>query len=84
MQKSNQWARQVEVYPNSQLYEDKEQLEALQLGAIHMLALSLAKFGPLRARSSKYSISRIFFDHSGTPSHHRRGDGRGVTQGHLE
>ena len=37
----------VEIYPNSQLYKDKEELEALQLGAVHMLAPSLAKFGPL-------------------------------------
>ena len=37
----------VEVYPNSQLYKDKEELEALQLGAVHLLAPSLAKFGPL-------------------------------------
>ncbi|NYZ15361.1 TRAP transporter substrate-binding protein [Azospirillum sp. RWY-5-1] len=38
---------QVQVYPNSQLYKDKEELEALQLGAVQMLAPSLAKFGPL-------------------------------------
>src|SRR5712671_6579127 len=37
----------VEVYPNSQLYKDNEELQALQLGAVHMLAPSLAKFGPL-------------------------------------
>lgn len=37
----------VEVYPNSVLYKDKEELEALQLGAVQMLAPSLAKFGPL-------------------------------------
>ena len=40
----------VEVYPNSQLYKDKEELEALQLGAVQMLAPSLAKFGPLGTR----------------------------------
>lgn len=40
----------VEVYPNSQLYKDKEELEALQLGAVQMLAPSLAKFGPLGVR----------------------------------
>jgi C4-dicarboxylate-binding protein DctP len=40
----------VEVYPNSQLYKDKEEVEALQLGAVQMLAPSLAKFGPLGAR----------------------------------
>lgn len=37
----------VEVYPNSTLYKDKEEMEALQLGAVQMLAPSLAKFGPL-------------------------------------
>jgi C4-dicarboxylate-binding protein DctP len=37
----------VEVYPNSQLYKDKEEMEALQLGAVQMLAPSLSKFGPL-------------------------------------
>jgi C4-dicarboxylate-binding protein DctP len=37
----------VEIYPNSSLYKDKEELEALQLGAVQMLAPSNAKFGPL-------------------------------------
>src|SRR5438045_3526111 len=41
---------QVEVYPNSQLYKDNEELQALQLGAVQMLAPSLAKFGPLGVR----------------------------------
>src|SRR5262249_25221080 len=40
----------VEVYPNSQLYKDKEELEALQLGAVQILAPSLAKFGPIGVR----------------------------------
>ena len=40
----------IEVYPNSQLYKDKEEMEALQLGAVQMLAPSLAKFGPLGAK----------------------------------
>lgn len=40
----------IEVFPNSQLYKDKEELEALQLGAVQMLAPSLAKFGPLGVR----------------------------------
>src|ERR1700683_3373092 len=38
---------QVEVYPNSSLYKDKEELEALQLGSVQLLAPSIAKFGPL-------------------------------------
>jgi len=40
----------VEIYPNSQLYKDREELEALQLGAVQILAPSMAKFGPLGAR----------------------------------
>src|SRR5438874_2251293 len=40
----------VEVYPNSQLYKDNKELQALQLGAVQMLAPSLAKFGPLGVR----------------------------------
>ncbi|MES1148432.1 MAG: TRAP transporter substrate-binding protein [Bradyrhizobium guangdongense] len=37
----------VEIYPNSTLYKDKEELEALQLGSVQMLAPSNSKFGPL-------------------------------------
>src|SRR5450432_909377 len=37
----------VEVYPNSTLYKDKEELEALQLCAVQMLAPSNSKFGPI-------------------------------------
>jgi C4-dicarboxylate-binding protein DctP len=40
----------VEVYPNSTLYKDKEEIEALQLGAVQMLAPSTAKFAPLGAK----------------------------------
>src|SRR6516164_5067076 len=40
----------VEVYPNSTLFKDGEELEALQLGSVQMLAPSLAKFGPLGVR----------------------------------
>jgi C4-dicarboxylate-binding protein DctP len=40
----------VEVYPNSTLYKDKEELEALQLGSVQMLAPSNSKFGPLGIR----------------------------------
>ena len=37
----------VEVYPNSSLYKDKEELEALQLASVQILAPSISKFGPL-------------------------------------
>lgn len=34
----------VEVYPNSKLYRDREEIEALQINAVQMLAPSFAKF----------------------------------------
>src|SRR3569833_3925794 len=40
----------IEVYPNSSLYKDKEEIEALQLGAVQMLAPSNSKFGPIGVR----------------------------------
>ena len=54
-------AVKVEVYPNSQLYKDKEELEALQLGSVQMLAPSLAKFGPLGVREFEaFDLPYIF------------------------
>ncbi len=51
----------VQVYPNSQLYKDKEELEALQLGAVQMLAPSLAKFGPLGVKEFEvFDLPYIF------------------------
>ncbi len=53
----------VEVYPNSTLYKDKEELEALQLGAVQMLAPSLAKFGPLGVKEFElFDLPYIFQD----------------------
>ena len=40
----------IEVYPNSPLFKDKEEIEALQLGSVQMLAPSTAKFAPLGAK----------------------------------
>ncbi len=54
----------VQVYPNSQLYKDKEELEALQLGAVQMLAPSLAKFGPLGVKEFEvFDLPYIFDDY---------------------
>jgi len=53
----------IEVYPNSQLYKDKEELEALQLGSVQMLAPSLAKFGPLGVKEFEvFDLPFIFKD----------------------
>ena len=53
----------VDVYPNSQLYKDKEELEALQLGAVQMLAPSVSKFGPLGVKEYEaFDLPFIFPD----------------------
>src|SRR3954468_6881904 len=53
----------IEVYPNSQLYKDGEEMEALQLGSVHLLAPSLAKFGPLGVREFEvFDLPYIFDD----------------------
>ncbi|MFC3529425.1 TRAP transporter substrate-binding protein [Paracoccus mangrovi] len=65
----------VEIYPNSQLYKDKEELEALQLGAVQMLAPSLAKFGPLGVQQFElFDLPMLFKD---------RTELRKVTEGEL-
>src|SRR5664279_2511199 len=52
----------VEVYPNSSLFKDGEELEALQLGSVQMLAPSLAKFGPLGVREFEVFDLPYIFD----------------------
>ena len=65
----------VEVYANSALYKDKEEMEALQLGAVQMLAPSLAKFGPLGVKEFEvFDFPYIFDD---TAELHR------ITQGPI-
>ncbi|MFD1881610.1 TRAP transporter substrate-binding protein [Paracoccus pacificus] len=65
----------VEVYPNSQLYKDKEELEALQLGSVQMLAPSLAKFGPLGAQQFELFDLPMLFKN--------RDDLRKITEGEV-
>lgn len=53
----------IEVYPNSQLYKDKEELEALQLGAVQMLAPVAGKFGPAGVKEFEvFDMPYIFPD----------------------
>src|SRR5512145_2459946 len=55
-------AVKIEVYPNSQLYKDKEEMEALQLGAVQILAPSLAKFAPLGVKEFELFDLPYIFD----------------------
>jgi len=68
-------AVKVEVYANSTLYRDKNEMEALQLGAVQMLAPSLAKLGPLGVKEFEALDLPYIFDN--TEKLHK------VTQGAL-
>ncbi|WP_296448274.1 TRAP transporter substrate-binding protein [Rhodoferax sp. UBA5149] len=63
----------VEVYPNSALYKDGEEMSSLQMGSVQMLAPSLAKFGPLGVKEFEAFDFPFMFD--GTAELHK------ITQG---
>ena len=52
----------IEIYPQSTLYKDKEELEALQIGAVQMLAPTLGKFGPMGLRDFEAFDLPYLFD----------------------
>jgi C4-dicarboxylate-binding protein DctP len=54
----------IEVYANSALYKDNEEIEALQVGAVQMLAPSVSKFGPLGIKEFEvFDLPYIFPNH---------------------
>ncbi len=53
----------VEVFANSTLFKDKEELEALQIGTVQMLAPVPGKFGPLGIKEFEvFDLPYIFKD----------------------
>lgn len=52
----------VEVYPNSQLYNDKEVLKALLLGDVQLAAPSLSKFGKYTKKWGLFDLPFLFKD----------------------
>lgn len=55
-------AVRVDVFHNSTLYKDKEELEALQMGAVQMLAPTPGKFGPLGVKEFEALDLPFLFD----------------------
>lgn len=54
----------VEVYANSTLYKDKEELEALQMNSVQMLAPSLSKFASIGVKEFEmFDLPYIFDDY---------------------
>jgi len=50
----------VEVYPNSSLYGDKEEIQALQDGKVEMLAVALAKLGTYSPKLKLFDLPFLF------------------------
>lgn len=53
---------EVQVYPNSQLFTDGKEMEALLLGDVHILAPSLAKFGKYTKQLQVFDLPFLFND----------------------
>jgi C4-dicarboxylate-binding protein DctP len=65
----------VDVYANSTLFKDGEEMQMLQLGNVQMLAPSVSKFGPLGAREFEvFDLPYIFDNYK---------DLHNVTQGRI-
>lgn len=53
----------IELFANSSLYKDKEELEALQMGSVHMLAPVAGKFGPMGVKEFEvFDLPYLFPD----------------------
>lgn len=52
----------IEVFPNSTLFGDSKELEALLLGDVQLLAPSLSKFGSYTAKYGVFDLPFIFKD----------------------
>jgi C4-dicarboxylate-binding protein DctP len=50
----------VEVYPNSSLYGDKDEIQALQNGKVEMLAVALAKLGTYSPKLKLFDLPFLF------------------------
>lgn len=68
----------VEVYPNSTLFGDSKELEALLLGDVQMLAPSLSKFGAYTEKFGVFDLPFIFKDMDAAISFTQSKDGRSL------
>jgi C4-dicarboxylate-binding protein DctP len=66
---------QVQIFPDSQLYGDNDEVQALQFGAVDMLAPSVSKFGRIGFDEFEVFSLPFVFDHLR--------DAHRVTQGEL-
>lgn len=68
----------LEVYPNSQLHNDKEVLKALLLGEVQMAAPSLSKFGKYTKKWGLFDLPFLFRDADAVSCFTTGADGRAL------
>ncbi len=52
----------VEVYPNSSLFGDKQEMDAIQLGDVQFIATSMSKFGKYTKKLEVFDLPFMFND----------------------
>jgi C4-dicarboxylate-binding protein DctP len=52
----------IEVYPNSQLFGDAKEMEAIALGDVQFIATSLSKFGKFTKKTEVFDLPFLFKD----------------------
>ncbi|QAY91609.1 TRAP transporter substrate-binding protein [Pseudomonas sp. ACM7] len=68
----------VEVYPNSSLFGDGKEMEALLLGDVQMIAPSLAKFEQYTPKLQLFDLPFLFNDISAVDRFQRSPEGQGL------
>jgi C4-dicarboxylate-binding protein DctP len=68
----------VEVYPNSTLFGDSKELEALLLGDVQLLAPSLSKFGSYTSKYGVFDLPFIFKDMDAAIRFTKTPEGKGL------
>ncbi len=69
---------QVQVYPNSSLFGDGKEMEALLLGDVQMIAPSLAKFGQYTKKLQIFDLPFLFDDINAVDRFQNGPDGQGT------
>lgn len=68
----------IEVYPNSQLFGDAKEMEALALGDVHFIATSLAKFDKYTKKIQVFDLPFLFQDIDAVDRFERSKDGQAL------
>ncbi len=68
----------VEVYPNSQLFGDAKEMEALALGDVHFISTSLSKFDKFTKKVQLFDLPFLFEDNAAVDRFQASADGKAL------